>query len=276
MTSGAPVLFNIAYALVAGATLAYAAHIFKGRRVLGRLGSGLAIAALGFQTLGLAIRTTESGHWPLSNTYEFSLAFLWSLLAVYLVLEYLTGMRAVGVFVLAIAVFIGAYPHFLAPEWMKEMRPLLPALRSGWLVLHVTTGAVAYGAFAVSFAASVMYLLADMAPVVAVRLPPATSIESFNFRALSLGYPWMSLVLITGAIWAQLAWGRYWNWDVKETWTLVTWLVYTVLFHLRSIRGWRGKSIASLSIVGFGFVLFTFLGVAWLAHRVGLQSLHLY
>ena len=100
--------------------------------------------------------------------------------------------------------------------------------------------------------------------------------EEFSYRALTLGYPWMSLVLITGAIWAQIAWGRYWSWDIKETWTLATWLLYTLILHLRAIRGWRGKLIAALTILGFALVLFTFLGVGWLAGRVGLLSLHLY
>jgi cytochrome c-type biogenesis protein CcsB len=267
---------NVVYFLIAGATIVYMGFLIKGRTVLGRLGSALSVAALAFLTIGLISRTVEAAHWPLSNSYEFSLAFLWSILLMYLILEQLLRTRAPGAFVLPMALLIATYGQVFAPEWMRAARPLLPALRTTWLQLHVTTGAVAYGAFAVSCGAGVMYLVGEMVP----RLPqdylaPAT-IDEFNFRAIALGYPWMTLVLITGAIWAQVAWGRYWSWDIKETWTLATWLLYTMLLHLRAVRGWRGRPIASLSIVGFLFVLFTFLGVGWLARQVGLQSLHLY
>jgi ABC-type transport system involved in cytochrome c biogenesis permease subunit len=142
--------------------------------------------------------------------------------------------------------------------------------------LHVATGALAYGAFAVACGLSVMHLVRDARTGALVGLPTPGALDEFNYRALTLGYPWMSLVLITGAIWAQLAWGRFWSWDIKETWTLATWLVYTVVLHLRTVRGWRGKPIAALTILGFALVLFTFLGTGWLARRVGLSSLHLY
>jgi ABC-type transport system involved in cytochrome c biogenesis permease subunit len=121
-----------------------------------------------------------------------------------------------------------------------------------------------------------MYLVREVKTTALAGLPTTAAIDEFNYRALALGYPWMSLVLITGAIWAQLAWGRYWSWDIKETWTLATWLVYTIVLHLRTLRGWRGKPIAALTIVGFALVLFTFLGTGWLARRTGLSSLHLY
>lgn len=269
-------ILNIAYILIAGATIAYVAHLIKGRQVLSLLGSGLSVAALCFLTVGLAIRAIEAGYWPLTNTYEFSLAFVWSILLMYLVVEYLMGTRAPGAFVLSIALLIATYAQLLAPEWTRVVRPLLPALRSTWLQLHVTTGAVAYGTFAVSCGAGVMYLVGEMVPRLPENFPTSKTLDEFNFRALALGYPWMTLVLITGAIWAQVAWGNYWSWDIKETWTLITWLLYTLLLHLRAIRGWRGKPVASLSILGFLFVLFTFLGVGWLARQVGLQSLHLY
>ncbi len=269
-------ILNVTYVLLAGTTIAYIGYLIQGRRILGRLGSGLSVATLVFLTIGLTMRTIEAGHWPLSNSYEFSLAFLWSILLMYVVLERWMGIRGPGAFVLPIALFIATYAQVLAPEWTRVARPLLPALRTTWLQLHVTTGALAYGAFAASCGAGVMYLVAEMAPRLPEDFPASTMIDEFNFRALALGYPWMTLVLITGAIWAQIAWGSYWSWDIKETWTLVTWLLYTLLFHLRAIRGWRGKPIASLSILGFLFVLFTFLGSGWLARHVALQSLHLY
>lgn len=276
MMLGAPLSLSITYVLIAGATAVYVSYLTKGNQVLGRLGSGLCVAALALLTVGLSLRTIEAGHWPLTNTYEFSLAFLWSTLAAYLILEYWMRTRALGAFALPMALLIATYAQFLTPEWARVARPLLPALRTVWLQLHVSTGAIAYGAFAVSCAAGAMYLVRATGRDLPDSFPSSTTIDEFNFRALALGYPWMTLVLITGAIWAQVAWGNYWSWDVKETWTLITWLVYTLLLHLRAIRGWRGIPVASLSILGFVFVLFTFLGVGWLARQVGLQSLHLY
>jgi cytochrome c-type biogenesis protein CcsB len=269
-------ILDLAYIFIAGATIAYMAHLIKGTPLLGRLGSGLTVAALSFLTIGLTIRTVEAGHWPLSNSYEFSLAFVWSILLMYLILERWMGIRGPGAFVLPIALLIVTYAQVLAPEWTRVARPLLPALKTTWLQLHVTTAAVAYGAFAVSCGAGMMYLVGETVPHLPENFLTSTVIDEFNFRALALGYPWMTLVLITGAIWAQIAWGSYWSWDIKETWTLATWLLYTLLFHLRAIRGWRGKPIASLSVLGFLFVLFTFLGSGWLARHVALQSLHLY
>ncbi len=276
MTADSSAILSIAVPLVAGATAGYVACLFKGRQVLGRLSTGLALAAVVCLSIGLAVRATESGHWPLSNSYEYAMVFAWCTLVIYLVLEHVTGTRALGASVLLIALLIVGYAQILAPESTRIGRPLLPALQTSWLQLHVTTGAIAYGAFAVSCGASMMYLIGETTPGLPEHFPESTTADEFNFRALAVGYPAMSLVLITGAIWAQLAWGRYWSWDIKETWTLITWLVYTLLLHLRAIRGWRGRPIAALSIVGFLCVIFTLWGAGWLASRVGVESLHLY
>jgi cytochrome c-type biogenesis protein CcsB len=276
MTADSSAILSIAVALIAGATGAYVTCLLKGRQVVSRLSTGLGLAALLCLSIGLAIRAIETGHWPLSNSYEFAMTFAWCILVIYLVLERVVGTRALGASALAIALLIVGYAQILAPESTRIGRPLLPALQTVWLQLHVTTGAVAYGAFAVSCGASAMYLIGQRAPGFLHHFPGSATADDFSSRALAVGYPAMSLVLITGAIWAQLAWGRYWSWDIKETWTLITWLVYTLLFHLRAIRGWRGWPIASLSIVGFLCVIFTLWGVGWLAGRVGLESLHLY
>jgi cytochrome c-type biogenesis protein CcsB len=276
MTLYSSALVAVTWVLTAASALAYGIGLARGRRSPQRLGSLLAVGALLAVTLGLIARGFETGHWPLSNGYEFSLAMLWSVLAFYLLTERLADTRDLGAFAMGMAILIATYPQFLAPDWAREARPLLPALRTIWLQLHVTTGALAYGAMAVACGAAVMYMLLEVFSRRTDSLIEPAIVEEFGYRALTLGYPWMSLVLITGAIWAQIAWGRYWSWDIKETWTLATWLLYTLILHLRAIRGWRGRPIAALTILGFGLVLFTFLGAGWLAHRVGLQSLHLY
>jgi cytochrome c-type biogenesis protein CcsB len=276
MSINSSAFVTLTWPLVASAVLTYAAGLTRKRRLWDLLGTGLAVGALLTVTLALLLRAFEAGHWPLSNAYEFSLALLWSVLATFLLLERMTHIKGLGAFVMGVALLVATYPALLAPDWAREARPLLPALRTSWLQLHVTTGALAYGAFAVACGASLMYLIGGLGSASPDSFPSSSSIEEFSYRALTLGYPWMSLVLITGAVWAQIAWGRYWGWDIKETWSLVTWLLYTLLLHLRAVRGWRGKPIAALTILGFVMVLFTFLGVGWLAHRVGLQSLHLY
>jgi len=190
------------------------------------------------------------------------------------------GTREGGAFVLPIAFLLCTYARFVVPDSAQAPQPLLPALRSLWLQLHVGTAAIAYGAFAVACGGGVMYLAGELTSrqrgtgdAGPFSLPLS---DRFTYWAVAFGYPFMSLSIITGAIWAQVAWGRYWGWDIKETWALITWLIYTLFLHLRAIKGWRGRPVAVLSVIGFVVVLFTFLGVGWLARRVGLESLDVY
>ena len=268
--------FHIAYLCFVVSAVAYVVYLSRSGRGVGWIATGVSAVGLGMLTLGLAVRTVQVDHWPLANTYEFALVFLWGIVAVYLLLEWVTVTRAGGAFILPIACLIGAYAQVLTPASAKTPQPLLPALRSIWLQLHTVTAAVGYGGFAASCGAGLMYLVKEMGVGFADRLPSPQEIDAYNYRAVAFGYPWMSLAIITGAIWAQVAWGNYWSWDIKETWALMVWLVYTLFFHTRVTRGWRGRPTAIISIVGFLMVLFTFLGVSWLARRVGLESLHVY
>ncbi len=106
------------------------------------------------------------------------------------------------------------------------------------------------------------------------QLLPLNQIERTMERTVALGFPWLTLSILTGAIWAQNAWGRYWGWDPKETWALVTWLWYLLILHIRALNAWRGRRLAGLVLAGFGVVLFTFLGVPWLVRQIRLESLH--
>jgi ABC-type transport system involved in cytochrome c biogenesis permease subunit len=110
----------------------------------------------------------------------------------------------------------------------------------------------------------------------ATRYPPPEETEYSVWRAVGLGFPWLTFGILTGAIWAQLAWGRYWDWDPKESWALITWLAYLVLLHGRALRGWRGRRVAWLAVIAFGAVLFTFLGVGWLVRTLRLESVHIF
>lgn len=270
---------TVAYFCLLVAGIAYIAYLLWRKQLIGYGATVINFLGLVALSVGLIQRGLESGHWPLTSTYEFSLAFVWGIVLVYLLLERVMGTREGGAFVLPIAFLLCTYARFGIPESAQTPQPLLPALRSLWLQLHAGTAAIAYGAFAVACGGGVMYLVGEFAgrrgTGDAGRLPLSFS-DRFTYWAVAFGYPFMSLAIVTGAIWAQVAWGRYWGWDIKETWALITWLTYTLFLHLRAVRGWRGRPVAVLSIVGFGVVLFTFLGVGWLARRVGLESLHVY
>ena len=146
----------------------------------------------------------------------------------------------------------------------REVKELMPALQSGWLSVHVCTAIISYGSFGVSFAVSIMFLLRDKMkdnPFWEKNIPGSEKLDSISYRAVSLGFLFLTFVLITGAVWAEQAWGSYWSWDPKETWALITWFIYAIYLHLRISRGWKGKSAAIFATVGFICVIFTYIGV---------------
>ena len=155
-------------------------------------------------------------------------------------------------------------PTALAVLWYAstlpaDAAPLVPALQNNLLLTaHVAVSIVAYGTFAVSFGAAVLYLLQERVP--AGILPDAGLLDEIGYRSVTIGFPFMALVIILGALWANVAWGRYWGWDPKETASLVTWLIYGAYLHARTLRGWKGDRSAALLVVGFGAVLFTYFG----------------
>jgi len=270
------IFFSIAYLCFLISALAYLVHLLRPGKWIGWAATGMSAVSLVMLTIGLALRTIQSGHWPLATTYEFTLVFLWGTVLVYLLLERVMNTRAGGAFILPIAFLIATYAWVLMPSSARAPHPLLPVLRSIWLQLHTLTAAVGYGGLTAACGAGLMYLLKEAHSGLAERLPSLQKLDAYNYRAVAFGYPWMSLAIITGAIWAQVAWGNYWSWDIKETWALLIWLVYTLFFHTRVIRGWRGRPTAIISVVGFLMVLFTCLGVGWLAREVDLESLHVY
>jgi cytochrome c-type biogenesis protein CcsB len=173
------------------------------------------------------------------------------------------------------AALLVAYARFVVPAAMQATRPLLPALDSVWLPLHVGTTALAYGALALAGAAGLAWLLGEHLLSEAEGLR-RTDTEWLLDRAIAAGFPLLTLSMILGMIWAQVAWGRYWGWNLKEVWTLITWLVYALYWHVRRWPRWQGRRLACLALIGLASVLLTFLGVGWLARTVGLESLHLF
>jgi cytochrome c-type biogenesis protein CcsB len=237
---------------------------------------------LGVQTIGLLLRWWESyqlgyGHAPLSNLYESLVFAAWAIMLVYLVVEQRSKQRSLGLFPALFAFLAMAYGSF-SPSIDSRIQPLLPALKSNWLIAHVIACFIGYAAFAVACGVSVIYLCKGSSPErggrgsqdVLARFPDLRQLDELNYQMIMFGFLWLSIGIITGAVWANSAWGTYWSWDPKETWSLITWIVYAALLHARSMRGWRGKRVAWLSLTGFVCVLFTYFGVNFLAR--GLHS----
>jgi len=138
-------------------------------------------------------------------------------------------------------------------------------LKSNWLIAHVIACFIGYAAFAIAFGISIMYLLKQRKPDDAAGFlslfPKTDDLDDLNYRMIMFGFLFLSAGIITGAVWANSAWGRYWGWDPKETWSLITWFIYATMLHARLMRGWHGRRIAYLSIIGFAAVLFTYFGV---------------
>jgi cytochrome c-type biogenesis protein CcsB len=228
------------------------------------------IAAWLGTTAGMLLRWYESyalgsdyGHAPLSNLYESLTFFAWTIGIIYLVVEWRYKNKVLGAFATPLACLALAYASL---SHGKEIQPLIPALKSNWLIAHVFACFIGYAAFAVAFGISIMYLIKnrrhdESRSRLLTRLPDLALLDELTHQLIMFGFLFLTIGIITGAVWANSAWGRYWGWDPKETWSLVTWFIYATMLHARLMRGWRGRRIALLSIVGFAAVLFTYFGV---------------
>lgn len=267
---------TFAYLLCA---LLYLSGVIFRRRTIMFWGSVNGAAALAIQMAGMGLRWWESyqigyGHAPLSNLYESLVFAAWAIMLIYLVMEYRTKQRSLGVFPAVFAFLAMAYASF-STGVNSKIQPLLPALKSNWLIAHVVTCFIGYAAFAVSFGISILFIARESRHETSgnalTLLPNLRQLDELNYQMVLFGFLWLSLGIITGSVWADLAWGSYWSWDPKETWSLITWLIYAALLHARNMKGWRGSRVAWMSIIGFGCVLFTYFGVNFL-----LGGLHSY
>ena len=253
----------------------YLIRMIRGTEFWGNIASITLFVGLAAQTVALILRWTESyrmgiGHAPLSNFYESLIFFAWTIILLYLVFEWRIKNKSLGTFVVPIAFLAMAFAS-LSPNINSRIQPLIPALQSNWLTSHVMTCFMGYAAFAIAGGFASMYLIKsafrDMGSGSGslLRFMPAEDIlDDLVYQSTALGFVFLSLGIITGSVWAYYAWGSYWSWDPKETWSLITWLVYAAMLHARLVRGWRGKRIAVMSIIGFASVLFTYLGVNYL------------
>ncbi|NCO52424.1 MAG: c-type cytochrome biogenesis protein CcsB [Deltaproteobacteria bacterium] len=257
------VLFKIVMLCYLTASILYLVAVVSRRVKSGILARWVLLGGAIVHLMSLVARFVQLGHTPVTTLNESLSFFSWCLVLIFLIFDLRYRLAVLGAFssVLALMTMLGSG---FAP---KAVEPLNPALNSWWFPLHVTLAFLGNAAFAMAFAAGVMYLLQDrmlkskrFSPLY-YRLPSLDTLDNINYRALSFGFPLMTLGIISGAAWAESVWGTYWSWDPKETWALLTWFVYAALLHGRLSIGWRGRRAALFAIIGFACLVFTFLGV---------------
>jgi cytochrome c-type biogenesis protein CcsB len=275
-------LFNVTTISYMVSMLIFFAFLATKHKAVGLAGSLTAYFGLLVQTTAILLRWKESyamghGHAPLSNLYESVVFFSWTIILIYALIEAKYHYRVIGAFVVPFAL--------LGMSWAQlglnsGIEPLVPALQSNWLLYHVITCFLGYAAFAVACGISIMYLIkarkeddAGNAPAggIIAMFPAIRVLDDLNYRAIMIGFPLLTLGIVTGAAWANYAWGTYWSWDPKETWSLIVWFIYAAFLHARITRGWVGKRAAILSVVGFAATIFCYLGV-----NLFLSGLHSY
>lgn len=274
MTIGAFAMY-LAYAIsglraarlqTAGAVMTSGTVMVSGPRTaaIGKYASILGWLATITLLASLTFRTIATGHGPFANMYEFSSAFSFGILAAYVWFERKYHQRLLALVALPVAAAMTGYALTIPPD----IEPLVPALQNNLLLtVHVAVAIIAYGSFAIAFAASLIYLFQVFIAWLQSReeagiwgLPKLSVLDEIGYRAVVVGYPFLTLTIILGAVWADTAWGSYWTWDPKETASLVTWLIYGAYLHARVMRGWRGTRAASLLVLGFAATLFTYFG----------------
>lgn len=270
-------LINIAFWLYLTSTIFYILYLVIRKEVFGKLATPLVGVGLLFNTLSLMARAIEARHAPFSNLFESMMLFTWALILLYLFFEYRYGSKSMGAFVVSLG-FLSIGAASMLPVSYKGIEPLNPALQSLWLEIHVITTFIGYAGFALAFGLSIMYLIRHRNDkkkkensLWAKTLPSLELLDHLGYKSIGLGFPFLTIGIITGAIWANYAWGTYWSWDPKETWSLITWFIYGAYLHARNTAGWRGKRAAYLALIGFMSVLFTYWGVSFL-----LSGLHAY
>ncbi|KRT73876.1 MAG: cytochrome c assembly protein [Deltaproteobacteria bacterium CSP1-8] len=271
-------LFDLTTLLFGTASVNYVAYLYGKRETLARIGTWICLAAAVVSTVALGVRWAESyqmgiGRIPVTNLYESLVFFAWSVNLFYLLVEWKYKNRTFGAFVIPIA--FATMLFALTSE--SGIHPLVPALQSYWLHAHVITCFVGYAAFTVSAGVAVMYLMkakreeAKVTGGIVGLFPVSKVLDDLVYRSIIWGFPFLTAGIITGAAWANYAWGTYWSWDPKETWSLIVWLVYAAFLHARITRGWHGRRAAILSIAGFAATIFCYLGV-----NLILSGLHSY
>ena len=297
------ILFNLAFAGYVAAFALYAAYAATKRAAPAAWGHRLLAASVLVHAVSLAVRAAaartipeHSWYVPWSNWFESFSLFALLIAACFLVTQFRTRVPILGVFVLpwnilALAMAF-SYPFFSQPDWKADslselfalantaraLPKLQPALQSYWMAIHVPVMFLSYACFAVAFGVGLAYLVQERQikskkpSEMSYRLPPLEDLDRLIYKIIAFAFPVLTLGVMLGARWAYDAWGRYWGWDAKETWAFITWLIYAVYLHMRLVAGWRGRKSAYMSLVGFGVVMFTYVGVNYLSSLHGFLS----
>jgi len=254
------IYLNIAFLGYFLAAVLYSAGIFFKKKIL----PVLARTSISAGTLSLVIYMAMRWHIaqrpPLANMFESLVLFAGAIAIGALFADLKYKVKNIVPLAALLSVITLGYACLLN----KEITPLLPALKSNWLTIHVLTCFIGYAALAVAFVASIVFLVSR-------NKKAQENLDEVSYKMISFGFLFLSLGIITGAVWANSAWGTYWSWDPKETWSLITWFIYAVYLHVRFKKLWKGKKAAWLSVIGFLAMLFTYFGVNYL-----LKGLHSY
>jgi len=296
---------NIVFGVLLFAMITYWINLslFSDSYLLAKIGKISTIVANGILFFILCSRWIVAGYFPLSNLYESLLFLTWLLLTIYLYIETKTKSKLIGSVLIPVALLISGFANLtLSPE-MQKASPLVPALQSNWLMMHVSMMLLSYGTLIIGSLLCILFLVISRYKEVDLKiiddsslplynimldyyesklLSPSNeiselgklkllqSLDNWSYRIIGLGFPFLTIGIISGGVWANEAWGSYWSWDPKETWALITWLVFATYLHARITKGWGGKKTAILGGLGFFVIWICYLGVNFLGK--GLHS----
>ena len=296
---------NIVFGVLLFATIIYWINLslFSNSFVLPKIGKISTLLANLLLFFILCSRWIIAGYFPLSNLYESLLFLTWLLLTIYLYIETKTKSKLIGSVLIPVALLISGFANLtLSPE-MQKASPLVPALQSNWLMMHVSMMLLSYGTLIIGSLLCILFLVISRYKEIdfkiiddsslplynimldyyeAKLLSPSNeiselgklkllqSIDNWSYRIIGLGFPFLTIGIISGGVWANEAWGSYWSWDPKETWALITWLIFATYLHARITKGWEGKKTAILGGLGFFVIWICYLGVNFLGK--GLHS----
>jgi cytochrome c-type biogenesis protein CcsB len=287
-------LSNIVFGILLFAMVIYWINLlfndFNDKSFLSQIGGISTSLANIFLFFILCSRWIVAGYFPLSNLYESLLFLTWILLTTYLYIETKTNSRLIGAIVVPVTLLISGFANLtLSPE-MQKSSPLVPALQSNWLMMHVSMMLLSYGTLIIGSLLSILFLVISsgskdidfksngglpfyngileysQTPEISEfgKIKLLQSLDNWSYRIIGLGFPFLTIGIISGGVWANEAWGSYWSWDPKETWALITWLVFATYLHARITKGWEGKKTAILGGLGFFVIWICYLGVNFL------------
>ena len=298
-------LSNIVFGILLFSTILYwiSLSFLQGTSFVWKIGKISSFVANILLFFILCSRWIVAGYFPLSNLYESLLFLTWTLLTLYLYIEEKTKSKLIGSILIPLTLFINGFANLTLSADMQKSSPLVPALQSNWLMMHVTMMMLSYATLIIGSLLCILFLVISKYRDINLKLMDSSSFPMYNmmldyytnknlsvgnqisefgklqllqnldnwsYRIIGLGFPFLTIGIIAGGIWANEAWGSYWSWDPKETWALITWIVFATYLHARITKGWQGRKTAILGTIGFFVIWICYLGVNFLGK--GLHS----